>query len=85
MFSTSYDALHVTELALYSHRKLGAKSLDIDASIFPFLRSVFTNCTRSITSTRGARRTYQMLIQCIKKELDFPATSTAEFAGSYVY
>ena len=33
MFPTSYDALHLTELALYSDRKLGAKPLDIDALI----------------------------------------------------
>ena len=35
MFSTSYDELHRTELALCSYRKLGAKSFDIDASILP--------------------------------------------------
>ena len=34
IFSTSYDALHLTKLALYSHRKLGAKPLDDNASIF---------------------------------------------------
>ena len=28
--STSYDTLHLTELALYSHRKLGTKPLDIN-------------------------------------------------------
>ena len=33
MFSTSYVALHLTEFALYSHRKFGAKPLDIDALI----------------------------------------------------